>query len=1453
MKTFYKSLCRKKIVLQTILIAAIFLFVVNDATSQVRVPFKQRASVYSPDKKIYHIKGDFQMIGNTNMTLQSYSNTAPNSNNNMIYVDVDGNPTTVNSSSAVLEFSSENSAEPGCSNIIYAGLYWTGRAHDGESPNVFTLNNQNIVNGGTYNGYTLTITQTTESGARHATYTFTPIEGGDAVIFRYNTWTVAILFQQSSLTIQRGSGPQQPITNYSENSTPVLTLRNPVLLDAGIGAPFYITSFRKNRGNNTINSSNFYATTAKQLDKRKVRLKHDLASTYQTIVANTNDIHYPTNSDGYMYSSYAEVTDYVKQYGVGNYTVADIALTAGNGGPTGFYGGWSMIVVYENSKMTWRDVTVFDGHAYVAGGTTASYELPVSGFNTTQTGPVEMKLGIIAGEGDYDITGDYFEIRPQSNPGTWIRLGHTGAPVSTPPNFFNSSIQTGSNVRIPSLQNNTGLDISMFKIDNPSNSIITNNQKSTTFRYGSTQDTYIISCIAMAVDAYVPDIETTHKLIKVNNSPYIAGAPVLPNDEMEFEMEVTNRGSEGVNGLEYVLPIPYTTNFESASDFYVSGISGNVTYDITRGATGAIVWNIDNVPLQSNKDSVLAKLTYKLKVTTDCSILSSPPCPPYIINEGVLTGTGAESGIILTNNRFSIGYREYPCDDEPVYGNMTTLIDVSEFVATNCDAGAGYGKRTLYYCTVSGATIPFNVVENNFPVGTKYYDTIEFFEDPETGMMTNIVIPTDTAVQYTEASGFPNVPGMSYYAIPPGLMNTCYWEFEIVTVSDFEISVTNATICNGGAIDLKDYVTLQGVGGYQYTYTFYNNAAGTEIIPSSVSPSTTRSYWVRAKVKNSLCISDIKEIVVTLSTGLSATTISPENPTVCPGSGVILTAAYTDATSYQWYKNGIAVTDSIKQTYTATTTGTYTVTYTTEGCTSPESPSVTVIASGPFSASGNVSGLPNNNGITVNYKINDGELESVTTTTAEGDFIIENIPCGSKLEIIPTNQVSYTTPKIITLTNVATNQTELNIIYKLAAYRWWYLSSPYSNSTTNSFDIPTGTVGTKYGSMLSYYDEMTKSYSSNPLSNNQPLNKPGMGIVASLDTNIIAFNPPTIALFNGTLENTGDITVNVSNTGSIEKSGKNLLGNPYSNPIDFDLFYATNSSIIESTYWIRGFNNSLMLFDSYNSLSGMGTNNIIPVSLTNVIPVIQGFWVQVVSSGIVTFDNSIQITSGITPNILRSPVANISKAARLTVKGEFASDQTILAFNPGASDDYDLYDSRKMSNDDNKVPELYTRIGNYELVINGMQPIIGEAVIPLGFRTGQSGSFNISGDFENWDNTKMFLRDNNSGTEIELTAGKNHSFTSDIYNNTSRFSIIINGAPTAVNTVEHNTSIFINEKNKIEVHTDILNAECTVYNTLGQQIASETITTCPQILNCTLEAGVYLVKIGNKTEKVIVK
>ncbi|MFD2534321.1 HYR-like domain-containing protein, partial [Gelatiniphilus marinus] len=571
-----------------VLFAVLLLTSIFSGYSQARVPFTPRAADATPSKTTYNIKGDFTMVGNTNLTLVNYSDGGAN-DDAMRYVDADntifpGNTfNTFNSSSATVTFSTENNAIPSCSNIIYAGLYWTGR---------------------------------TESGAD-----------------------------------DNADGDNDPNT-------------------------FEVTK-------NGI---------TKQFDKRQVRIKGPGASSYTTVTAGASgiiadpiNIAYPTNGDERnMYAGYADITAYVKDPstgGIGEYYVADIALREGNVDGTGYYGGWGMVIVYENSKMNWRDITVFDGHAYVNSGP-FEHTISVSGFNAVSNGAVNVKLGLMAGEGDVDISGDYFEIERQID-GAYQRLSHAG---NTTDNFFNSSI-TNPN-RFPNNPNNTGLDIAMFNIDNTNNDVITNNQTSTVLRYGSTQDTYIIFNVTFAVDAYVPEPEGVLNITSVNGNPPSPPDILEPGQNSEYTIEIKNTGTEATDNTVITIPLPDTVN---PSNLNITTTLPNPSIFTTTntpsyqtgpgfGTNGSIVWDLGTLPNPTDPDTVLATISFRLTVTTDCTMLTDPNFNPDVSLSGTISGNGAVSNIPFSFPLIQ-GYQlDGLCVGEPIPTPVIIGIDYLDYV-----------------------------------------------------------------------------------------------------------------------------------------------------------------------------------------------------------------------------------------------------------------------------------------------------------------------------------------------------------------------------------------------------------------------------------------------------------------------------------------------------------------------------------------------------------------------------------------------------------------------------------------------------------------------------------------------------------------------------------------------------------------------------------------------------
>ncbi|MBT8317091.1 MAG: DUF11 domain-containing protein, partial [Lutibacter sp.] len=863
---FLKSHTFKKLVRLGLLAFVLIIFSFN-SYSQVRVPFTPRASEFTPENTTYHVKGDFSMLGNTNLTLVDYDKDEDNGYNDMRYVDIDTDNNTWNSSSSILEFSTENNANPECSNILFAGLYWTGRAGSsdtfqvtkefptGEFEDVEVTDSERIYDNKDIpnTNYELKISRSGDSNNRIITYTFQSSEDGDDKIafIHYNNNGTQLL------KISINDGPIQDFMDESDGDDvhrDYTNLNPAYVIFSDANYTLKLTRLERDGANSDDDAptSAFVDITylksvpktievVKDFDKRKVSLKGPNSSSYSTITANTNDIYYPTTEDGSMFSAFSEITEYVRENGIGEYFVADIALLEGDGGGTGYYGGWGMVVVYENSKMKWRDVTVFDGHAYVQGSTTISHTLDVEGFQAVQTGDVNFKLGLIAGEGDRNITGDYFQIQKQSD-GQYVNLKHSENEFT---NFFNSSIETDTNVRDPELNNNTGIDIVKFEIDNNNNEVISNNQTSTRFRYGSTQDTYVIFNITYSVDSYIPEPEGVITVSEINHVVYPTVLNVLPGEEIEYTLTLKNKGTEAINDLFISIPVPYTSTYiPSSIEFTVNAplSTTNVPYfDPSAGATGSVIWDVGTLPMPFDPADVLATLTYKLRATTDCGLLVNTMCDSQVALNGTISGTGVTTSTSFTQLLYQGYETSGPCEGEPIPTPIIVYIDGQDYVDANCSNYVPI--RDFTFCNYESNQIQISEVQAEFPTGSRYYN-----EYPV----------TSSSIEYTALNPFPAVTA-TYFAVPPG-STLCFYEFTNHVLQQDDLPTTsNINYCKNSTAS-----PLTAIGNGLLWYT---NAAGGTGSSTAPTPSTSdvgdTTYYV-TQTSEDTCESERVALVVTV-------------------------------------------------------------------------------------------------------------------------------------------------------------------------------------------------------------------------------------------------------------------------------------------------------------------------------------------------------------------------------------------------------------------------------------------------------------------------------------------------------------------------------------------------------------------------------------------------------------
>ncbi|MDR2823846.1 MAG: T9SS type A sorting domain-containing protein [Prevotellaceae bacterium] len=418
--------------------------------------------------------------------------------------------------------------------------------------------------------------------------------------------------------------------------------------------------------------------------------------------------------------------------------------------------------------------------------------------------------------------------------------------------------------------------------------------------------------------------------------------------------------------------------------------------------------------------------------------------------------------------------------------------------------------------------------------------------------------------------------------------------------------------------------------------------------------------------------------------------------------------------------------------------------------------------------------------------------------------------------------------------NIATANVE-QYLSTADSREWYYLASPVSGASSSVFGE---------NDKLGYYNEATTSYTS-PFDNPETLTA-GHGYVVKLDAS--AENPTYT--FSGSL-NDGAVNIPVTRTGDDDdKRGFNLVGNPYPSYLDWDL--ASTSGNVQSTIWTRTFDGG-MVFKTYNADSQVGDDD---QTIAHIAP-LQAFWVRVndgATSATLDLTNDMRLHNDGSDAGLRAPRIETRELLRLQVSNGTNTDNAVILFDNRATDDFDSYDSEKMSNDNAAIPEIYTLAGTETVVINTFTGAAADREIALGFRTGVAGIFTISAITLN-NLEKITLTDNVAGVEFDLTTG-DYQFSSDVEDTDTRFTLAFRAPQTPTNISNAQTSDFQvwSVNGQIVVKSSMANGQMVdVYNVVGQKLAGEKLNSSFFVLHSTFPSGVYFVKSGNETRQIIVK
>lgn len=302
--------------------------------------------------------------------------------------------------------------------------------------------------------------------------------------------------------------------------------------------------------------------------RSQIKFKAANSGFYSTLNATQLD---STAAAPNAYQGFVEVTTQVQTAGNGTYWAASITADTGADTTTGYYAGWSLVVVYQNNSLPLRNLTVFDGFASVSNGNNVT--TTASGLLTPNSGTFNAYVGMVTYEGDQGISGDTFQVtNTTTNVTTTITDG-----LNPPNNFFNSSI-TNVGTRIwaksPDYVNQLGFDVDTVSIAS-ANTVLGNAATSVRLTFNSTQDLYFPGVLAFAVDVFRPQVEgnITKTVTDIN------GGNVNPGDVLEYTIAVSNTGNDGAVNSIVTDAIPANSTYVAGSLQITSGANTGVKTD----------------------------------------------------------------------------------------------------------------------------------------------------------------------------------------------------------------------------------------------------------------------------------------------------------------------------------------------------------------------------------------------------------------------------------------------------------------------------------------------------------------------------------------------------------------------------------------------------------------------------------------------------------------------------------------------------------------------------------------------------------------------------------------------------------------------------------------------------------------------------------------------------------
>ena len=332
---------------------------------------------------------------------------------------------------------------------------------------------------------------------------------------------------------------------------------------------------------------------------------------------------------------------------------------------------------------------------------------------------------------------------------------------------------------------------------------------------------------------------------------------------------------------------------------------------------------------------------------------------------------------------------------------------------------------------------------------------------------------------------------------------------------------------------------------------------------------------------------------------------------------------------------------------------------------------------------------------------------------------------------------------------------------------------------------------------------------------------------------LVSYESDQTNSFTGTLQ-TVDYSVMSSSLNTTKGNGWHLFGNAYSSALEWNNC---------SGWMLYNIGNIASVWDE-------GTGTYKTISKGDIIPSTTGFFLQVADAS-----NELTIRPcGRVHNSHNNYKSGNAKNPKYTLDMKVTttvnsfSNTTRVAFNPNATQQWDMkYDSHKLYGNAS-APELWTVSNNEEFSLNTLPFSEGPVDLPLNFKAGADGSYTLN--FEGLDsfetNSNITLEDLFTGQTTDLKQNPVYNYSASKGDANNRFVLHFYGVTSTPENSANNEKVLIYTYNNTIILKSIdedLNGSVEVVNILGQTLDVKQVSHSNFLrVNSTLNHGIYFVR-----------